>query len=199
MIIADITTTKTDFTGDQMIERVSPVRRNTWTKLEGDLTTTTTSQAEFIDHKDTFERTTITQKKTDNLVMEGQVDYTTTNQTDFIDQESYVYQRPRKRTWTKDDYEKFHHQTDETTFVQTNKTTFQPGERPQPIKPQDNLRPNEGDFVRPEKPKFIPAERPHQIKPEDNLRPQGTFERPETSPFRPAERPQAVRPTDQVY
>lgn len=136
--------------------------------MEGDLITATTSQTEFVDHKDTFERTTITQKRTDNLVMEGQTEYKTTNQTDFIDQE-YVYQRPRKRTWTKDDYEKFHHQTDQTTFVKTNERTFQPAERPQ------------------------------AVKPEDNLRPEGSFDRPEKSPFRPAERPQAVKPTDQVF
>lgn len=81
--------------------------------------------------------------------MEGQTDYKTTNQTDFIDQE-YVYQRPRKRTWTKDDYEKFHHQTDETTFVKSNEKTFLPAERPQPIKPVDSLKPA-GEFYTPEK------------------------------------------------
>lgn len=120
--ISDVTTSRTDFTGEQTIERLSPVRRNTWTKLEGDLTTTTTSQTEFIDHKDTFEKTTIAQKKTDNLIIEGVTDYKTTSQTDFIDQE-IVYQRPRKRTWTKDDYEKFHHQTDDTTYVRTSEIT----------------------------------------------------------------------------
>ncbi|XP_031631777.1 uncharacterized protein LOC116346019 [Contarinia nasturtii] len=193
----DITTSKTDFTGEQIVERASPIRRNTWTKLEGDLITTTTSQTEFIDHKDTFERTNITQKKTDNLFLDGVTDFKTTSQTDFIDQE-IVYQRPRKRTFTKDDYEKFHHQTDDTTFVRTSETIYQPGERPQAVKPQDNLRTNEGDFVRPEKSKYVPAERPQQVRPEDNLRQDGPFYTPEKTEFRPAERPKAVKPQDNL-
>lgn len=53
--------------------------------------------------------------------MEGQNDFTTTNKTDFTEQE-IIYQRPRKRTWTKDDYKKFHHQDDEQIFVRTDET-----------------------------------------------------------------------------
>lgn len=50
--------------------------------------------------------------------MEGRNDFSTTNKTDFTEKEIF-YQRPRKRTWTKDDYEKFHHQDDEQTIVRT--------------------------------------------------------------------------------
>lgn len=100
--------------------------------------TTTTSQTEFIDHKDTFEKTTIAQKRIDNLVMEGITDYKTTNQTDFIDQE-VTYQRPRKRTWTKDDYDKFHHQTDDKTYVRTSETIYQKAEIPLAFRPTDQV------------------------------------------------------------
>lgn len=182
----DLTTNKTDYTETLIVERGSPVRRNTWTKLEGDLDTTTTSQTEFIDHSDVFERTNITKKKTDNIVIEGRADFTTTNQTDFIEQD-VVYQRPRKRTWTKEDYDKFHHQTDETTFVRkTDSTTvYDVSDIREDVRiPKDNLRP-EGDFERPEKPKFYPAERPQPLKPLDNLRPEGDFERPSKTKFEP--------------
>lgn len=73
-----------------------------------------------------------------------------------------------------------------------------PCEKRSPIKHDDNLRTGEGDFVTPEKQKYIPAERPQQVRPEDNLRPEGTFDRPEKTAFKPAERPKAVKPTDQV-
>lgn len=73
-----------------------------------------------------------------------------------------------------------------------------PCEKRSPIKHDDNLRTGEGDFVTPEKSKYIPAERPQQVKPVDNLVPEGTFDRPEKTSFKPAERPKAVKPTDQV-
>lgn len=187
VVFVDITTNKTEFTGKEITkERASPVRRNTWTKLEGDLTTTTTSQTEYIDHTDVFEKASVITRKTDNLLIEGTTDYTTTNQVDFIDQE-FVYQRPRKRTWTKDDYEKFHHQTDEQTFIRKTDTTsvYDVKDIRESVRiPQDNLKP-EGEFERPEGPKFYPAERPQQIKPTDNLRPEGDFDRPTKAPFKP--------------
>lgn len=110
--------------------------------MEGDLITTTESQTEFVDYKDTFERTTYIQKNIDNLVIEGQNDFTTTNKTDFTEQEIF-YQRPRKRTWTKDDYEKFHHQDDEQTFVRTDEisTIYDMKDIRKTVKiPEDNLK-----------------------------------------------------------
>lgn len=69
----------------------------------------------------------------------------------------------------------------EGTFYTPEKPKFQPVERPKSVKPQDNLRPSEGDFQRPEKPKFVPAEKPKQVKPKDNLKPEGVFYQPEKS------------------
>lgn len=38
-----------------------------------------------------------------------------------------------------------------------------------------------GEFITVERAKFIPAERPQQIRPEDNLRPEGQFYQQEKS------------------
>ncbi|XP_031344808.1 uncharacterized protein LOC116171908, partial [Photinus pyralis] len=50
--------------------RPSPIRRNTWTKIEGDFTTDTTSHTDFVDFS-TVEKTTIVKKREDNLIVEG--------------------------------------------------------------------------------------------------------------------------------
>lgn len=73
-----------------------------------------------------------------------------------------------------------------------------PCEKRSPIKHDDNLKPSLEKLNVPEKQKFVPAERPQQVRPEDNLRPEGTFQRHEKKPFLSADRPQAVKPTDQV-
>lgn len=62
----------------------------------------------------------------------------------------------RRRTWTKEDLEALKQTTDE-------KTKYKTVERPQQIKPTDNLRP-EGDFYSPTKDEFRPAERPKQVR-----------------------------------
>ncbi|XP_058056667.1 uncharacterized protein LOC131208041 [Anopheles bellator] len=74
---------------------------------------------------------------------------------------------------------------------------YLPGERPKPVRHDDNLRP-EGDFERPEKSPFRPAERPKQKRPEDNLKTEGEFITPEKPQFRPAERPQQIKPQDNL-
>lgn len=107
-------------------------RRNTWTIPDSEVETVETLQAY------------------DDI-------YRTTNQHDFIEQD-YTYQRPRKRTWTKDDVNKFYHQetviTDVTTTDRVDKY-----EKRTPIKHDDNLYPS-GDFPKREQVEFVPAERP---------------------------------------
>lgn len=67
-----ITTSKEVFTGE-VTERPRLIRRNTWTKLEGDIITETTSQSEYKRH-DT-KRTEIVRRLTDNLTVgEGTID-----------------------------------------------------------------------------------------------------------------------------
>lgn len=86
----------------------------------------------------------------------------------------------------------------EGEFYTPEKTKFVPADRPQQVRPQDNLK-QTGEFYSPEKSKFVPADRPQQVRPEDNLKPnEGEFVRPEKTKFIPAERPSAVRPVDQV-
>lgn len=144
-----ITTSQSEFTG-RPSEQVTPVRRNTYTKIEGDFYTDTTSKSEYTDHTAHYERTTIVKKRDDNLTSFGQIDFNTTSQVDFIDQD-VTYQRPRKRTWTKDDVDKFYSRTDEIQTT-TNQELYQnkTAERPTAQRPTDNLKP-EGDFDRPGK------------------------------------------------
>lgn len=77
------------------------------------------------------------------------------------------------------------------------KAEFVPAERPEQVKPTDNLRP-EGEFYAPSKKPFGPAEKRTPIKHDDNLRPEGDFERPEKNKFKPAERPKQVKPIDNL-
>lgn len=62
--------------------------------------------------------------------------------------------------------------------MKVERTEFIRAERPQQVKPEDNLR-SEGTMFTPEKPAYRPAERPQQVRPEDNLRPEGDFYKPE--------------------
>lgn len=64
-----ITTTELVFTGVTG-ERPLPVRRNTYTKVEGEFTDVTTSRTEFVDHR-TVQKAEII-RRTDNLVTEGE-------------------------------------------------------------------------------------------------------------------------------
>lgn len=63
------TTAQAAFTGERT-ERPPLIRRNTWTKLEGDMLTETTARSEFRDYE-TVERTTTVRRREDNLVVGG--------------------------------------------------------------------------------------------------------------------------------
>lgn len=67
-----VTTTELVFTGKPG-ERPIPVRRNTYTKVEGDFTDETTSRTEYIDHR-TVKRAEIF-RRADNLTI-GEGDFT---------------------------------------------------------------------------------------------------------------------------
>lgn len=61
------TTQQAEFTGLQ-VERPRLIRRNTFTKLEGDITSETTSSLDFR-HYQNVERTTKVQRREDNIVL----------------------------------------------------------------------------------------------------------------------------------
>lgn len=67
-----LTTTELVFTGKPG-ERPSPVRRNTYTKVEGEFIDETTSRTEFIDHR-SVQRAEII-RRTDNLTV-GEGEFT---------------------------------------------------------------------------------------------------------------------------
>lgn len=183
----DKTTNRTEYTGETT-ERVTPIRRNTWTKIEGEMTTSTTSTSEYVNHSANVEKVTI-KKATDNLKTVGETDYTTTNMTDYTENQ-VTYMRPRQRTWTKDDFDKFYQQVDEkrTTTSQDNYTNITQTKdlRQTIIKHEDNLKMH-GEFYTPEKTQFTPSERPTAVRPIDNLKPEGDFERPVKPKYQPAD------------
>lgn len=179
----------TEYTGEST-ERVTPIRRNTWTKIEGEMTTSTTSTSEYVNHSSKVEKVTI-KKATDNLKTVGETDFTTTNMTDYTESE-VTYVRPRQRTWTKDDFDKFYQRVDEkrTTTSQDNYTniTQTSDSRQTIIKHEDNLK-MQGEFYTPEKPQFRQSERPTAVRPIDNLKPEGDFAKQEKPKYQPAEIP----------
>lgn len=65
-------TTELVFTGTPG-ERPSPIRRNTYTKVEGEFIDSTTTRSEYVDHR-TVERAEIV-KRTDNLTV-GEGEFT---------------------------------------------------------------------------------------------------------------------------
>ena len=69
---AATTTTELVFTGVSG-ERPSPVRRNTYTKIEGEFIDATTTRTEYVDHR-TVQRAEII-KRTDNLTV-GEGEFT---------------------------------------------------------------------------------------------------------------------------
>lgn len=176
-----------EYTGETT-ERVTPIRRNTWTKIEGEMTTSTTSTSEYVNHSANVERVTV-KKATDNLKTVGETDYTTTNMTDYTENQ-VTYMRPRQRTWTKDDFDKFYQKVDEkrTTTTQDMHTniTETTDLRQTIIKHEDNLK-MQGKFYTPEKNEFVPSERPTAVRPIDNLKPEGEFQRPEKQKYQPAD------------
>jgi hypothetical protein len=73
LIHTGITTQQVEFTGE-LTERPPLIRRNTWTKLEGEFTSETTSQTEF-KRFDSTQRTEIVKRRSDNLTVgEGKID-----------------------------------------------------------------------------------------------------------------------------
>lgn len=117
-----------------------------------------------MDYTTRVDRTVVT-KHTDNLICEGDRTFETTTKKDFQDTE-VTYTRPRKRTWTKDDVNKYYETIEEVTTTETHDTfkTVEDinRERLTPFRPSDNLKP-EGEFYTPEKPGFKPAESPKQV------------------------------------
>lgn len=182
-----------EYTGETT-ERVTPIRRNTWTKIEGEMTTSTTSTSEYVNHSANVERVTI-KKATDNLKTVGETDFTTTNMTDFVETE-VTYMRPRQRTWTKDDFDKFYQRVDEkhTTTSQDIYTNMSQttDSRQTIIRHEDNLK-MQGEFYTPEKIQFTPTERPTAVRPIDNLKPEGEFERQEKPKYQPADIPKGSK------
>lgn len=155
------------------------------------MTTSTTSTSEYVNHSANVEKVTIVKKATDNLKPEGETNFTTTNMTDY--QENQVtYMRPRQRTWTKDDFDKFYQQVDEkrTTTSQDIYTNITQTKdlRQTVVRHEDNLK-MQGEFYAPEKTEFTPAERPSPVRPSDNLKPEGKFERHEKPKYQPADIP----------
>ena len=69
ILLSGITTKQLEFTGE-MTERPRLIRRNTWTKLEGDLTTETTSRSEFKGFQQVT-KTESVQRRQDNLTVGG--------------------------------------------------------------------------------------------------------------------------------
>lgn len=65
-MLSGITTKQIEFTGEPG-ERPNMIRRNTWTKLEGDMEIETTNKSEFKKFDTT--RTTIIRRHTDNLTV----------------------------------------------------------------------------------------------------------------------------------
>lgn len=103
---------------------------------DGQFYSQTTSQKDYqreTENDKPGRRNTYTKEEVDNLNM-------TTETTE-------VSTTIRRRTWTKEDFDAIKYKT---------------LERPQQIKPVDNLRP-EGEFYSPTKEDFKPAERPKQV------------------------------------
>uniref|UniRef100_A0A182F5Y4 Uncharacterized protein n=1 Tax=Anopheles albimanus TaxID=7167 RepID=A0A182F5Y4_ANOAL len=119
----------------------------------------------------------------------------------------------RRLTWTKDDFEAIdiskikgerpkpiRHEDNlkpEGQFYTPERQGYTPGERVQPIKHDDNLRP-EGEFSAPAKPEYRSGERPKPVRPQDNLKPEGEFERPQKPTVGKPERSQPVRHDDNL-
>ena len=83
VFLLDITTTKVNFTGE-LVPRTRLVRRNTFTKVEGEFISDTTSKSEFVDYSTTVERTTI-KKRQDNLTVEGDMTFDTSTTIEYTE------------------------------------------------------------------------------------------------------------------
>ncbi|XP_020289920.1 titin isoform X3 [Pseudomyrmex gracilis] len=173
------TTTELVFTGTPG-ERPTPIRRNTYTKIEGDFIDETTTRSQYIDHR-SIQRAEIV-KRTDNLTVgEGEFTGTSHMKEDF---QTYVVERgPQRRPMYPEDADRFYSTTDITDNTTTTQDQYRtyiekmligPEEKRTPIKPGPTLK-LEGEFERPRPEEFKPAERRTPLKHPDNLRPEGEF------------------------
>uniref|UniRef100_A0A8D8YHU5 Uncharacterized protein n=1 Tax=Cacopsylla melanoneura TaxID=428564 RepID=A0A8D8YHU5_9HEMI len=90
-----ITTQQVEFTGETT-ERPVLIRRNTWTKLEGEFTSETTSKSEFKQF-DSTQRTEIVKKRADNLTVgEGTIDVLPRNKDDHPEKWNVKLEKSRK-------------------------------------------------------------------------------------------------------
>ena len=136
--------TKEDFKTIQ-VERSQIIRHEDNLKItDGHFYGETTSRMDYqreIEEDKPIRRNTYTKEEVENLNVE-------TSEISTI----------RRRTWTKEDFEAqgYPQKQDESP------TKYKPIERPQQIRPSDNLKP-EGDFYSSQKEKYRPAERPKQV------------------------------------
>jgi hypothetical protein len=119
-------------------ERSTIIRQHDNLKVtDGQFYSQTTSQSDYqreIEEDKPLRRNTYTKEEAENL--------------NITSETSEVSTTIRRRTWTKEELEAVKYKTID---------------RPQQIKPVDNLRP-EGEFYSPTKEDFQPAERPKQVK-----------------------------------
>ncbi|GLV40629.1 hypothetical protein CBL_04432 [Carabus blaptoides fortunei] len=92
--------------------------------LQGEREFTGTNKSEFIDYS-TVERTTIVKKRQDNLTVEGDMTFDTSTTVDYT-QKTAPVEPHRRRTFTKDDVDKFYstENTETTTTTQDVYKTF---------------------------------------------------------------------------
>lgn len=114
-------------------------------------------------------------------VTDGQFYGQTTSRTDY--QREVEKDKPiRRNTYTKEEIENLNFETTEVSTIRRRTFTKEDFEATKlPQKPDDSPV------------KYKTVERPQQIKPTDNLRPEGEFYSPEKEEFRPSERPKQVR------
>lgn len=155
-----------------------------------------------------FERSQIVRREDNLKISDGEFYSQTTNKSSYqreieedqpLRRNTYTKEEDdlneksiRRRTWTKEELEAVRQKA-----IDDEKPKYKPIDRPQQVKPTDNLRP-EGDFYSPEKDRFVPADRPKQVRPSDNLRPEGDFVRDKKPDYQQSERPQQVKPTDNL-
>ena len=117
----------------------------------------------------------------DNLkVTDGQFYGQTTSRTDY--QREVEKDKPiRRNTYTKEEIENLNFETTEVSTIRRRTFTKEDFEDTKLAK-----KPDDSPV------KYTTVERPQQIKPTDNLRPEGEFYSPQKEEFRPSERPKQV-------
>ncbi|KAG4071742.1 hypothetical protein HA402_011896 [Bradysia odoriphaga] len=169
------TTSMSEYTGETT-ERVTPIRRNTWTKIEGEMTTSTTSTSEYVNHSANLEKVTI-KKATDNLKTVGETDFTTTNMTDYTESEvTYTeFKSTEKRKQVR-------HNDNLTTegemhIYKKNEVVNGTVEKTNIIRHEDNLKITGQfvDMVAKDDYSVTSGERAKAVRQEDNLKVEGKF------------------------